>query len=519
MRNPIFLIGATLVFLFFALVLGTGLAEENYRLVAIIFAVPLAVFLIAKPTIATFLVVVLWQSALTIPQLQGRLNLFHIAASILFIGAVLRYAFDKHKVLLWSSAHAWLIAFACVIINVMMFRGAGINQLGDENWGGMSYVEILLTMSLVFTIPRVSLSSRKWRLTLTLAFLAPLLPAIASTLMIYTGAFNNIILGYLQVATTVQSTIEGLSNDNEVLRLTTFQAVGMNLLYIVLLYWPIPILFSIRGGFGILISFFAMGLVGLTGYRTSFITIFLTFGTLLAWTRALTLTKWILAIILATTLYATILVAGSSLPPSFQRMVSFLPGVEVHEYVATDAAGTFDWRLQLWQRGIEIIPEYWLLGKGYTFSASAILAAYDKTTGDFDPLNWAIVNCSYHQGILSLLIGLGLPGLVTGMMMFYLFVRRHIKFQKEQWLSAKLQLCHLVMTAIFFISFLSYIFLYGDVQTSFPAAFYTIGILEGLWAANLADRNEEALHIRMNTPAMHILPTAPPKSKLTSQAF
>ena len=51
---------------------------------------------------------------------------------------------------------------------------------------------------------------------------------------------------------------------------------------------------------------------------------------------------------------------------------------------------------------------------------------------------------------------------------------------REHWHSELLQRFHLVIYLMLIIASLRYVFLYGDVQTSFPRILFLLAILEGL---------------------------------------
>lgn len=490
MQYRFFIFVAVVFIIFGSLAVGLALGEEDYEFLAIYVGLVVLVMSVLAPRSITFAVIVLVNSSLTLPQLQGKLNLFHLAVALLGVVVVVRYAYDKTVPIFWSSAHAWLLAFGAVIAMTIFFRGVGLRVLGGSEWGGMFYIQLFLTMSLVFTLPRLTLAIQAWRPTLVLSLLAAFLPAIATLLVFQSGFFAATLGGFIQTDAQVQFAIDAQEKGGLV-RYTGFGSAGQSLFNAILLFFPVPVLFSPKGIIGLIGLLISFVFVGFSGYRTAFLSMFGTLGILMVWVRAFTLSKIILSLVALSLIYTGLIFFTPSLPPTVQRMVSFIPGVDVAEYVDHDAYSTMDWRFQLWMRGIQLIPQYWVVGKGYAFSGRDIEFALDQASGVFDPTEWAVVNCSFHQGILSLLVGLGLPGLVTGLTMFVLFVRRHVLFLKEAWVSAPLRLCHQVMTAFLFFGLIKYIFIYGDIQASFPEYFFTIAVLEGLWATNLVNQKKE----------------------------
>lgn len=473
-----------------AFAIGIAIAEGRSTVVIGFCASGFALLAIANPRLLSVAAVVLFYSGLTLPPIIGRLNLFHIAVAALLIAVIIRYSFDRGIPFFWSKAHFWLLAFVGVVLATIAFRGAGLKVLGDEKWGGMFYVQLILCATLILTLPRLTISAVKWRPVLSIAFLASFLPAIAGYLMIKSGIFSSALGGFIQVDSQVGFSLSALDTGG-IVRQTSLGVSGQSLFYLVLLYFPIAILFSARGFIGLFLVVMAFLLVGLSGYRTAFISILLTAFFLLAWTKSLSFGRIFLAGLAVLLIYSSALLFSKSMHPAVQRMLSILPGVEVQGFVEADASATIEWRWKLWERGMQEVQKYWLIGRGYAFSSRELEAAQATYGRLADPTDWAVATTSYHQGILSLVVGLGVPGLITGLAMLCLFSRRHLAFQKEAWADQNLKLCHQVFTALLVVGLFKFVLIYGDVQVSFPEFFYIIAILEAMWAANLSKNATE----------------------------
>src|SRR5258708_29570167 len=107
---------------------------------------------------------------------------------------------------------------------------------------------------------------------------------------------------------------------------------------------------------------------------------------------------------------AGILVTGfgvafmSKLPLSVQRSLSFLP-VEIDPQAKIDAAGTLDWRVQMWKVVIKDVPKYLIIGKGYGFSGTDYLLTQEAIKrGVFAAYEDTLVSGNYHSGLLTILI-------------------------------------------------------------------------------------------------------------------
>ena len=106
-----------------------------------------------------------------------------------------------------------------------------------------------------------------------------------------------------------------------------------------------------------------------------------------------------------------LLAFANRLPLEAQRAVSFLP-VDVDPGVRADAQGSLHWRLEMWGVLVPQIPKYLLLGKGYKIDPDDLyFAMLGGGAGDIEA-EAAMVAGDYHSGPLSLIIPLGLWGVV-----------------------------------------------------------------------------------------------------------
>jgi hypothetical protein len=124
---------------------------------------------------------------------------------------------------------------------------------------------------------------------------------------------------------------------------------------------------------------------------------------------------WLLPVLLGVgiTILGAILPFMDKLPPAVQRSLSFLPG-NIDPSVRTDADGTMRWRLEMWQMLLPEIPEYFWLGKGYTFSASdQYLTSQLEVRGLAKNYEMMALVGEYHNGLLSLILPFGIFGTIA----------------------------------------------------------------------------------------------------------
>jgi O-antigen ligase len=100
------------------------------------------------------------------------------------------------------------------------------------------------------------------------------------------------------------------------------------------------------------------------------------------------------------------------LPLMVQRSLSFLP-IEVSATARLDAETTTEWRLRIWREVVPTVPQYLLLGKGYSINGIELQRASDFSLHNgADTSEAATLASDFHSGPLSLIIPLGIFGVI-----------------------------------------------------------------------------------------------------------
>ena len=160
-----------------------------------------------------------------------------------------------------------------------------------------------------------------------------------------------------------------------------------------------------------------------------------------------------------------------------------------------------------------MIPDYLWLGKGFAFSVDAHLSRAALFSEAY-ATRWAIVQTAFHQGVLSLLVGTGLPGFIAGMGFLIGMSLRHNRMKKLEWNDKKLQRMHNVMFSYFVSQAVIYVFVYGDVHVSFPQIFLHGGILEALrFSDSNVTPNDMDARTEPDPKTLAQPPSGPPRSR------
>lgn len=103
---------------------------------------------------------------------------------------------------------------------------------------------------------------------------------------------------------------------------------------------------------------------------------------------------------------AVIYGAVSYMPPAMQRAVSFLPGLNVETVVAMDAKGTWQGRIEVTRRGLDMIPEYFWFGRGFTRYSDI----YKQSLEAYSSTEYAILQGHFLNGFVGLMVNTGIWG-------------------------------------------------------------------------------------------------------------
>jgi len=449
----------------FALVSVIGLCfaaiiSGNMAHVYMIGVLPLLLIGLGRPGLIFIAIYWAYGSTLRIPGLTGQLQLYH-ALMALFIVVAVQHALMTGKGLHLKATHWWGILFVCVLLAVMFLRGTGFRVTGSGHWGGARYVEMLLGMGLFLTAGTVQLSDRERKYLIAGMIFSGILPVFGELVYMFSG--GAISWQYIVLAP------EGAGQALEVMQddgLTRFKSLS-SLAPIYLL----PFVFSNKLGRLRPIHFLFLGLGfffgGFTGHR-----IVLLHMLLFVWTYMFLLTKRKIVFVLWSFISGGVFLfllgqVAFILPLNFQRMLSLIPFADVSSEVTIDAFSTVDWRIILWKRSLPLIPEYFWIGKGYAYSPDLALASDVRWFADY-AIWWALVQSAYHQGILSLLIGMGIFGLLSGSAFLVGICLRNYRFVKESADDTFLQNFHYALFVLLLVRVFSYFIIYGDAFVSFP---------------------------------------------------
>lgn len=474
----------TIVAIIAALVIGNLIGEQSFfQLMLVVVAVVFMLFL-PNPALVAVCAILFFYSGLTAPGIPGKLNFFYLCAICLVAILFFQLALKRLKKINWGNSHTLMVGFALVLITTILVRGAGFRVLGSGTWGGMFYVQLFLCMFLVVALPEAGIPAKWWPLTIVGMGLFGTLPLVADALILM-HADPNIVWKFIQGSQQIGQSMEAdVSVEHGVVRYFSAGLAGQLLLVSFLAVVSMKRLLSFRGLWLMPLPLAFLGVTMVGGFRLGILNFFMLGFIVAVLQRAFTVARIFLCGVVMFCAWFALVQASPYLPPGAQRTISWLPGADIPEYIQHDATGTVDWRLELWREGMKKLPDYWLVGKGYAFGEKEAVAVSGANRAT-DEIAWAIVTSSYHNGPISLLLGLGVFGLLIGLGLMFAICVRHGRFVRTKWHDPSLKQCHQVIYALYLVNFGVFLTIYGDVQVSFPTFFFMFAILEGLRAADV----------------------------------
>jgi O-antigen ligase len=410
--------------------------------------------------------------------LYGALTLYYIAAFLFLAIAFLGRVINREILSDLKMGELLVLIFMLNIAIVIGARGVGLRMLGDENWGGMRYITLLIACGLVIVVRFVPLTAKQWNRTFLWFLALSCLPFVGQLLFVLSSGAVYFHYYFIAFEGVTADTYSNFMTGENILRFSGASSAAEAVVFFTVCYVRFT---NFRKFIVIILLLMAFGLAGLSGHRIVLIRLaaFLWFYGLFH-NRKRFFQYFMISGALGIVGIGFLYFVAPYLPHNAQRMISFLPGVPISLTAKMSADVTTTWRIGVWHEAIKLIPEYFWLGRGYTFLQGFEEKLMLGARGDFVYF-WALETASYHNGILSLLIGLGISGLVVGTWMLCAIPYRNFKRQKNNWNNQTLKQIHNVVFISTFVNVLIYFTIYGDVHVSFPKLFFQFMMMEGLW--------------------------------------
>lgn len=449
-------------------------AAESLMPFLVLALLPPLVFLVGRCDVLAVLTLASYASALTLPQFPSQLALFHVLACMLALTATLMGVVKGQERPL-NRVHGYVFGFLIVLLVTASFRGFGLKVIGGDMWGGTPYVYLVVASVFYLQTWNLRLSTRQWTLALWGLCGLSLIPTMAVILGRYMPV--DTLAGFIQMDAngSSQAMWQMVGNAMEMNRLDVANVSSAYMFLLALIAYRAGFWRRVLAG-GILMV--ALVLTGVSGHRVSMV---YGIGLIVAFSMLdtdVSLRRRLINpySVMIWGLLVGLVVMAHHLPLEYQRALSWLPFAKVEQVASSDAEATWLWRLDVWAAALKEVPGYLILGKGFAYSFREVAGFVVWSMND---INYVLTSRSYHNGLLAILIDLGLPGLICCLGFVWVTLRLQWRNLGRDWNSLVLRHYHRVFLASFIAQVIVFVLMSGG-PTTFVTLFVWLCIMEGV---------------------------------------
>lgn len=362
------------------------------------------------------LLVLVWNAAITPYFLPGQPEAWMLMVLASLPLTVLARCLDRNRRLDMPPTLVVPLLMLLVVIGCTIYAsgGVGLNVAGSAKVGGKRYINIVLAVLGFFAISWVPVpaSRRRW---ITIMFFAMGATSLVSELAYAMGPNFYFLYNFFSVGMASYQIQNDMSqSSNAFLRLGGVSVAAAAIMFAMIAKWGLRgILDLVRPWrmalFGVV---FIIGLMG--GFR-SLVVISVLVVSIQFFLEKLHKTRHLFVVMGGLLLGGIALLPFlNRLPIAVQRAVSIIPGLPVDQLALADARYSSDWRLEMWQALMPEVPRHLWVGKGYTLNLTDVhLAQVGALRGIVPGYESSLLSGDYHNGILTLIIPLGIWGMLA----------------------------------------------------------------------------------------------------------
>jgi hypothetical protein len=379
--------------------------------------VVLVMFVLAVPLLMKWhhpLLVLSWNASVAFGFMPGQPFAWMLMAVASLFFAVLNRSVDPEARFTEIPSLTKPIIFlsAVVAITCLVTGGIGLRSLGSVRYGGRNYVYVATAIAGYFALSSRRIPVEKSGLYVAMFFLPGMLSLIP-TLAYKLGPSFYFLISFFQAGGVVEQAMEENSiMDSGIVRVNGLGAAGPALYTFVLARYGIRGALDFSKPWRLLLLGIGVLACAASGFRSSLILCGLIFCAVFLYEGLHRTRLLVLFAAIGFVIVATLLPNADKLPMVVQRTISFLP-VKVNPIAERSASDSTIWRLQVWKSALPQIPKYLIKGKGFNMDPNELyLMEMSAQRHVVNPYEAPLVTGDYHSGPLSVIIPLGLFGVV-----------------------------------------------------------------------------------------------------------
>jgi hypothetical protein len=393
-------------------ILSTSPDELTYMLVGLL------MFFLALPLLIKWhhsLLVVLWNCAFVAFFLPGQPEFWMVLTALSFGLSALNYIIWRRPFLSVPAMTRPLLFLAGVVLVTAFYRGGiGLKVLGGGSHGGRQYIMILCAIVGYFAFAAVPIPYAKSKTYVSLFFLFQATSALSNLAFTLGPAFYFIYYLVPVGATGMQAASDyGVTPID---RIAGLAQASIGVLCLLLTVYGIRGILNLGRPWRVVLLILTLLAGFLAGYRWMAALLLLIVAFQFYFEGLFRSRVFVVAAACAVVALVAMVFLGDRMPLSVQRALSFLPEnvVTLNSEVREDAAGSSDWRFQMWSAVWRDVPKYLLVGKGYTFDPTEMDLTLDAIRAGILPsFEEAMLAGNYHSGPLSVIVPFGILGAVA----------------------------------------------------------------------------------------------------------
>jgi hypothetical protein len=340
---------------------------------------------------------------------------------------------DKRFISVPRMTWALIFALAVTIMTAELTGGIGLKALGGPVSGGKKYLSLFIGIGMYFALTSRRIPVERRKLYIALFFLSGVPTFIGDLFPFLPAPLNYINL--LIPSSNVGSADAVSASSFGSIRFGAFSTTASAIINYMLVRYGLKGILTISRPIRLLLFLFLMALTMVGGFRLVLISYIEIFA-MLFFLEGLHRTQMVMVLVFGLVIGTVIIVPFSDkLPSSMQRTISFIPFLKVDPEVRANAEGSKKWREDIWRDTWPKVPQYLLLGKGYSLSAEDFTMMGDGTfsggiASKMDNSYVALaISGDYHSGPLSTLMPFGVWGAVAflwvSLMALYIVYRNY----------------------------------------------------------------------------------------------
>ena len=464
-----------------ALFVGFQLASSKFLLSLSVVLIGWVVTLPYHAKLATYLSIATFSSALILPYFPGRPYIWEFAAFLawsgLFITISLRHYtpdaaryFRENRLLILS-----VLLYCVVLVITMYHRGFGLRIMGTDQMGGRFYFQQMMCAIFPVLFIMIRLDERTLFRLFVIQCLLTLTFLVSDFAFSIGGAGLFGLLQFFELpgdATNFEKQYQQFG----IRRFQSLSIIGQGLMLLVLALHRLEDYFSRKAVYLVPLTVAIFGAGLLSGHR--YLSLILIISVLfIAYTQRFfhNFHNVIKSCVAGLAILIPLVIWADKLPLSAQRALSYIPGIQIQSSARINGEATLNTRRLLRERGWNLIPQYFWVGRGFTMPAKDYSHIWDPTY-----LTMHINQGRFYNGFIGLMVNTGFFGTLA--MMIFLGAGSAIalsvmKILREQGCHDIFALTCCVISSLWMANIIAFLFFHGDSEFAMKTFSLQVGML------------------------------------------